>query len=505
MNIFKSKKFRHGSLSVLFTVIFIAAIVLVNIIFNMTLSRFDIKADLSDEGLYSIDASTAEYLKTVDQDVNFIVAAEESTFLNAGMYYKQTAEVMNRFMENNPRFSVKYYNLNANPDVFAKYGTAVSDGCIIVESAESGRYKVISANDYLDPTYSLNGQEISEDEAYYYSYMGYGSYITTERNAAAELCLLSATMIVTDTNPTTVAFTTGFGESYSTVLADLLETNVYSVEQLDMSMGAEISEQIDMLFIYSPRYDYTNEALDIIDRWLDNGGKYGRTLIFVPSTLNFETPNLDAFLADWGLEVGKGFICQTDANYAYQAGSQYQFLQLEQTGYETGIDVTAKNTLGDQLRPVNLLFDEKSNYTTQSILKTYDGAVIKPYNAGDAWQTSDAKEVSAYTVLAESNKVVYDGIEPTYSRVFALGGPVLVNDTFLQAEQVNNAEILMNLFNTASGKEETEITITSKSFSLSTFEITGAQANTIAVIFCIAVPVLVIAAGVVVVIRRKRR
>ena len=505
MNILKSKKFKHGSLSVLFTVIFVAAIILVNVIFNLLLSRFDFSTDLSNESLYSIDASTADYLKTIDHKVNIIVAEEENSFVNSGAYYKQVSEVISRFAESNSNFDVKYYNANANPDIFSKYGTSVTEGSIIVESEKTGMYRIIAPSDYLDPVYYFNGEEVSFEEAYYYSQFGYSSYITTQYNAAAERCLLSATMIVTDDDPTKVAVLTGFGESTSTTITEMLETNVYSVEELDISMAAEISSDIDVVMIFCPLYDYSNDALNIIDRWLDNGGAYGKTLVFVPDLSNFDTPNLDAFLADWGLEIGKGYLCQTDANYAYQAGSEQQILSLEDTDYAEDVDVSSKSTLGDMMRPVNLLFDEKSNYATTSIVKTYDGNVIRPYNAGDAWKTSDAKEVGAYTVVAESSKVMSDGTNLSYSRVFAIGGPAFISDTFLQAAQTNNDEIFMSILNKATGKDETEITITTKTFSLTTFEITDAQANTITVIFCIVVPVLVIGAGTAVVIRRKRR
>ena len=505
MNILKSKKFRHGSLSVLFTVIFVAAIILLNVIFNLLLSRFDFKADLSDEGLYSIEQTTVDYLKTVDKKVNIIVGSDENAFLNLGNYYKQTAEVINRFAENNSNIAVKFYDVNSNPDIFAKYGTDVTDNCIIVENAETGSFRILSENDYFDPVYFFNGSEVSYEEAYYYYYMGYSSYVTTEFNAATESCLLSALMIVTDDNPTKVAFLTGFGESSSAVITELLETNVYTVETIDASMASEIPDDIDVLLIYSPLYDYTNQAINIIDLWLDNNGQYGRTLVYVPSSSNFETPNLDAFLADWGIEIGGGYLCQTDANYAYQAGSQYQFVELQATDYAKGVDVSSKSTLGDQMRPVYQLFQSEGNYKTTALLKTYDGNVIKPYNAGDAWQTSDAKEIGAYNVAVESSKVMSDGSNLHYSRIFALGGPVLINDAIMSAEQTNNAEIFMNMLNIATGKEETEITITNKTFSLTTFEITGAQANTIAVIFCIIVPLAVVAAGVFVVIRRKRR
>lgn len=64
-NPFRNKKFKYGGLSVLFTVIFIVAVVLVNVIITLLGDRFMPTADLTDSGLYSIEQSTVDYLKTV--------------------------------------------------------------------------------------------------------------------------------------------------------------------------------------------------------------------------------------------------------------------------------------------------------------------------------------------------------------------------------------------------------------------------------------------------------
>ena len=58
-NPFKNKKLKYGGLSVLFTVIFIVAVVLVNVIITLLGDRFMPAADLTDSGLYSIEIGRA--------------------------------------------------------------------------------------------------------------------------------------------------------------------------------------------------------------------------------------------------------------------------------------------------------------------------------------------------------------------------------------------------------------------------------------------------------------
>ena len=74
-----------------------------------------------------------------------------------------------------------------------------------------------------------------------------------------------------------------------------------------------------------------------------------------------------------------------------------------------------------------------------------------------------------------------------------------------EANYLNNSDIFLNIFNFASGKDSVEISVSPKSFSVQTFEITASQVQAITVVFAIVVPLLVVAAGVVVIVRRKRR
>lgn len=505
MNIFKNKKFKYGGLSVLFTVIFVVAVVLINVVVNLVLSRFDVKVDLSNNSIYSIEDTTAKYLSGIDDDITITVAYDEDGFVSQGDYYNQTNEIIKRFCESNSRINVRYLPLDANPTVYAAYGSNLSAGCIIVESKNTGRYQVLSTSDYINIVYSFNGETISQSDAYAYYQYGMGDYLTYDTSAAAEQALASKIMSVTDENPVRVAFLTGYGATESDTLTSLLETNVYVTEKIDATLLSTIDEDIDYLFIYAPTTDYTADALKAIDIWLDNGGTYGKSLVYIPSAEAVDTPNLNSFLKDWGIEIGNSYIVQTDGNYAYSSNATYQMLEVQDSDYSTGINITSAATLGDQLRPITLLWDENSNYATTSILKTYAGAKLRPFNVGDAWTVDDVAETDAYNVLVESNKVTYTSGEEVKSRVFVFGGSTLIHDQFLSASQTNNDEILMNLFNVTSKKTDLGLTFSEKSFDIQVATISEAAKNMIAVVFAVIIPIIIIAAGIFVWVRRRRK
>ena len=504
----KGKRIKHGALSVAFTVIFVAAIVLINVIFNMVLDRFDIAADLTDKAIYSIDGSTAEYLAGIDDSVSIIVTAEENAFENTYEYFKQVSEIAKRFANSNPRFTVEYRDLDENPTFYAKYGATLTMGSIIVESEKTGRYVIVTQEDYLSPKYYFmnpsTGQstEVSYEEYYYYYQMGYG-YV--EYYAAAERSLLSAVMNVTNENPVRVAFLTGYGANdNNSPFGDLLESNAFTVEALDIANVERIDPDIDFAVLFAPLYDYDNDDINKLDVWLDNGGMYGKSLLYVPAAQVDVLPKLNSYLREWGLSLESGYVYQTNTDYGYIASPTYQQFTLEDSDYSSGIDVTTKATQADRMKPITILFEESSIYVTTPIISTYSGAVIAPFDMED-WDPSQAESSGTYVIAAESNKTRFEGFDPYRSRVFVISGEYFLDQAFLNASSINNADIMLSIFNTVSDKADIEISVTPQAFGVATFEITGSQAQTITIVFAVVIPLLVIAAGVVVIIRRKRR
>lgn len=503
----RGKRLKHGALSVVFTVIFVTAIVLINIIFNMVLDRFDISADLSDNSMYSIDSTTTDYVAGIQDNITITVTAEETDFENAGAYYKQVSEIVKTFAATNPRITAQYLDLDSNPAFYSNYGATLTAGSIIVESEKTGRNTIITPSDYLSPKYSFNGNEITSDEYSMYYQLGYGStgLLTVEYYAAAERCFLSGIMSVTDESPVRVAvLTEDYGASSPSALISMLEANAYIIEEIKITSVETIDADIDFVILFAPIYDFTNDDLNKIDMWLDNGGKYDKNLMYIAAAAVDELPNLNAYLKEWGLSLGTGYVFQTN-DYAYNGANTYQTLSLAEGTYSEGIDTMTKQTQGDRLKPIELLFDDYSIYSTEAIVSSYSGSVIAPFNGLDGFDPASAEQSGSFPVVASSAKTYYEGVEPHQSRVYVASGHYIVDRTFMESTYLNNSDVFLNIFNYASGKDKVEISVSPKSFSVPTFEITASQRQTIGAVFAIVVPLAVVAAGVVVIIRRKRR
>ncbi len=503
----RKKRFKYGALSVTVTVIFVAAIVLINIIFNMVLDRFDITADFTDNSMYSIDQTTVDYIKGIEDNIQITVTVEEADFENAGAYYKQVSEIVKTFAGNNPRVTAQYLDLDSNPAFYSSYGATLTAGSIIIESEKTGRNVIITPNDYLSPKYSFNGNEITAETYSMYYQLGYGSsgMLTVEYYAAAERCFLSGIMNVTNDDPVRVAvLTEDYGASSPASLVSMLEANAYIVEELKLSSSEKIDPDIDFAILFAPIYDLSNDDLNKIDMWLDNGGKYDKNFMYIAASTVDVLPNVNAYLKDWGISMDSGYVFQTN-DYAFNGGSTYQILEFKEGDYSTGVDTQTKQTQGDRFKPIELLFDEYSIYKTETIVSSYDGAVVAPFDGLDGFEPSNAERSGAFPVVVGSSKTFYEGLEPHQSRVYAVSGHYILDRSFMEAAYLNNSDIFLNIFNFASGKDNVEISVSPKSFSVQTFEITASQVRAITIVFAAAVPLLVVAAGVVIIVRRKRR
>lgn len=507
-NPFMSKKFKHGGLSVLFTVIFIVAIVLVNVVFNLVLDRFDIKADLTDNSIFTLSDESQEYLKGVDKKISFYVTADEDNLKSSGeKLYLQVCEFLEKMTELNSGFTLDYVNLLTDPDFSKGYSETLSDGMIIVQNGENDRYRILKMADFLRYTLS-DGKSYEYSEATYYVY--YGGMSVTGYSSIAEEEILSAVMSVSMDNPTKIAFSEGFGEGDSSVLSGIATKNAYEVTTVNIDKSEKIGEDIDVVVIYAPTSDYNVNAVNKIDEWLSNGGKYGKNLIYVASSTAADTPNLDELLGEWGLSIGKGYVAQLDNEHAFYSGEVIPLLQdLElnkESEYYKNMKLSDNSAfMGWRLRPVNTLWDEKTNFTNTVIASTYgENCVMFPFDADiNTWKPAES-DYRSYNAIVEASKVRYEGTEPSYSRIIAIGSDSIFMENFTGASNYSNAEVALSLLDTNSENGFEKISVMEKSFTADTYQLDSGKQLGIGLTFAVIIPVIIIVIGIIVWVKRRR-
>ncbi len=499
---FNMRSLKHGTLSVVLTIVFIAAVVVVNVIVGILSERFDTTADLTTDQAYTLQEKTEDYLANqLSGDVTLTVLATENDYEAQGTNFKQINELLKKMDMVSSHITLNYLDLNSNPNYSSNFvGEDIAANYIVVESPVTGRHRILTLGDYFAVTDSLSGYDSAVINQYI---QYYGSYVIEGSNI--EQAAVSAMMYVSNDDLVRVAFTEGYGEQDSSTLQTVLKKNGYDVLTLNLTTS-EIPEDVDFVVMFGPTMDVSNENLSKVDKFLDNGGAFGKNFFYFASAQQPETPNIDAFLADWGMEVGFSVIGQSDDNYLISNYTAYAHLQqIMDTEYAGNTYGSSLYTFGANIRPVIQIWEDgaRGGVEQQVLMTTYDKAFLFPLDIGEDDEFSvDTAESGTYNDAVIAYRIHSNTQE--LSQVAVFGSTELANSSFMSLSNANNQTFFINLFNYISGKEDS-IVITSKTNTAVTFDMNASTANTLAIVLCIVIPVIVIVLGIVIWVRRRHR
>ena len=312
--ILKSPQLKYGTYSTVVTVVAIAVIVLVNMIVGKFSENID-NIDLSDSKIYEITDTTKEILADLEHDIQFIVLAEKDSV------DERISIFVEKYAALSKKIDLEWIDPVEHPSALTEYDAASNS--IVVVCEDLGRQEVVSMEDMIVYDYTN------------YYYTGYAD----ESGFDAEGQLTSAVSSVISETSKKIYCTTGHGEaSFGTTILDLLDKSNFTTEEINTLMATEIPEDCDLLFLHAPTTDLTGEELNLIAEYLRNGGD----VFYILAMTSEETPNLDALLAEYGMQKANGYIADTQRNY--QGNYYYIFPQLSVSG-ELANDISTEMVL----------------------------------------------------------------------------------------------------------------------------------------------------------------
>lgn len=504
-----TKQLKHGMMSTVLTVVFVAVVVLVNVVATVLFERYPITIDLTSNKKYSISKESEEYVKKIDTDVLITVFANEDEFSSISTYTKQAIEVMKKYSRYNDKISYRFVDIDSNPDIVSDYeADSVSQYDIIVEtnpSSDVKRTRKITILDMLEfkddfvsqlSDYGMSVETAAAQMGGDLSFLSYyGGYV---ESSCADQAFASAFMTVTDPNPVNVVILTGRNEiSDLSYFQTLLEANGYNVSTIDITKE-DIPEDSSIVVIPAPKTDYLDTEITKVDEFLDNGGDLGKQLLYCASLGQSETPNLDEFLSEYGIEVGDGVICEQSSDYYYQLPYITTTTDISENFNQ---DITSANPtiMNYYARPIKLLFDEQGMYSTEAYVQSTENGYVADATTGETL----AKGKQIYTAVA-SKAVFLDGGGANYSNIIVFGSVDTLSDQMLSYSQFQNREYVISLLNGITHKTD-GIVIEPKVIEANVFDITDKQKNILKWTFILIIPAVVLIVGAIIWMRRKNR
>lgn len=489
-----SQKARRRGISTLFTIGFLVAVVLLNVIVSILGTRFpSINLDLSAQKTNTLTEDAAKAVDAVKTPTTITILASESDvrdnvlYSGYGFNYSEVAVLADKIHERNANIKVEYKDLDKNPTYASELQESnLSAGCVVVSTEK--RHRVLQISDLFSQQtdYTTGGTSI-------YSMVG--------------SALASAVSQVNSDKLPLIAFATGHDEIYeTTALQSLLKNASFETTTFNL-LTDKIPENAQMVMLAAPSSDYTADELKKLDTFLQNSSLAAdRSLLisFYPSQDTL--PNLSAFLKEWGMEVPRSMILESDQSHIVQTDPS---AILTETNVDSTITLSKENTaysnvVMPQASPINLLFTSRDGITTHTLAQSYDTSYLVDANTTD--ETAKNARQQAYTTVALAQKNMTLGGKNYKQNVIVAGSSPMFADGVINTSAYGNGKYAADLVRYAVGETDSETGVLVTPVQTNQVDINMSQAASVILgfgVFTVLIPLCVLAAGFVVFLKRR--
>lgn len=478
----KKRRMKIGVLSLISTIVVIAAVIAANYFIDYVADRYVLEIDMTSESEYEISDETAQLLQTLAESITITVLCDETDYANDADL-RRLPKVLQRYEQlSGGKVLVKYVNAVMNPSVFNEYNELgdLSTGDIIVESEK--RYKSMSPYDLLE--YSTTSQDSST------------AYLTGLR---AEQRLTSAILYVTANKVPKAVYITGHQETTNLEeMESLLASGNYEVGTLSLMQTNEIPSDVDMIIISQPMGDYTEEEIDIIDAFLNDGGR----MIVTYATNTPNLPVLDAYFEEWGVAYENQMVYDTERCYAgYNA---YILPNIETVeGLTDNLD-SKSYAIVPGARSIEILWQQDNWRGTQPLMTSSSSAYAKDLAAESAAyeQTAD-DETGPFNIGVLAYQTEMHNLTSTHSYILFLNAG-FVSDSTLGGSSFLNKDYFLSALNFMSDDSES-VVIESKDLTTASLVVPGSVKTVLYYVLIFIIPGACLIGGVLVWMRRRHK
>ena len=488
-----ARKLKHGGVTTLMTVIFIAVVVVVNVIFGALTKRFpSMNLDLTAQKLNTLSDQALEVAKGVEQETNlYLIGSEEAYLQNRlgaayaqeGMDYSQVATLAEKLQEVNRNIHMEFIDPDTNPKFISDHAEdGLTSGCVLVET--ESRHRVLDISDFF---------------AWDTSSTTYQQTIVSQVDSA----LARALELVNMQDVPLIAVATGHNEmldsSALSAFNELMERQNFEVRQFDM-LTEEIPEQTQVLMIPTPQTDYTTEEIEKLHAYLDDETHdMHKTILTLFHTTQDKLPKLESFLEEWGFSLSAGRVEETDANRMIAASPGFMLVNADQSKVLTTGEY--RNLVIRESRPMSLLFSNNNNIAAYPLWTTADSAYAY---SGESSEGDPETGVQIAAAMADTYQT-FAGDNWRRS-VIVFGTSYVFTDRFITATAYGDANYIRDLLQYATGTDGSQVTVQTKQVQTRVLDVSASQSTVLLLglgVFTIGIPLVIVIWGLVVFLRRR--
>ncbi|MDD6035422.1 MAG: GldG family protein [Lachnospiraceae bacterium] len=474
---FQSKGFRSGAYATVISILVIVAVIIVNLI----VSALDIRKDLTVDGNKSLTGETEELLSGLEDDLTFYFLMKEGQSLS---WLDPSFEMyIDLYQKESKKINFETVDLLLNPKFAEQYtDETVIQYSIIVVNENTKKSKYISSEDMVLTKMTM------DTSTFQYKTEVTGLDIEGQINAAIRY--------VTSGQQTNLYAVTGHGElELGTEGMNLLRKANIEYNTFEIMTADSVPEDCDVLYIAVPSTDYTEAELKVLESYADRGGDFLICAVYQEGMDNF-----NRLLAKYGVEVENGIVVEGDSK-RHHPDSALALFPIVGTSHEITAGLTGSSYLPMPNSYVLTQPDQDNkNLTITTLLSTSEKAFLKSVQNGQIVMTKEEGDPEGPFDIG-----VYVKNTDTDSEAVILSNGFVFYDNYLMIDSYANAGLLTGSINYMSEVESVSAIRTISFESEEMLAITASEANAIAVMFVIVIPVLLMVAGIVTMVRRRNR
>ncbi len=165
----------------------------------------------------------------------------------------------------------------------------------------------------------------------------------------------------------------------------------------------------DMILIAAPVRDVTLEEIVLLNSFLDNGGEYGKTVMYFCSERYVKLSNLHSFLRKWGVSVTEADTLMCAEKSGYFAKNSQMTAMSQGSDYTANSDKSGGTYIMDNCTPISVV-KGVSGVDVKTILKTRSDKVDVLPKKKRRQENEDESEIASreYPLLTLSQKSTDD-------------------------------------------------------------------------------------------------
>ena len=495
-NPFRSNKFKRGGMATLLTVVFIAIVVALNVVATALTDRFpSLDIDMTAQGLNTLSDQALEIAKGVEQETTiYLIGTEEAyennqigqsylSYYGVELEYNQVASLARRLAEANSKIKVEFVDPDSNPEFVSQYAEDnLTTGKVLVKT--EARHRVLTVTDL----YSIEQDQTTG---------------ATNSYSMVDSALAGALEVVNMDNVPIFAIATGHDELLNTSnmasFISMMEDQNFEVQEVDL-LTQDLPEGTQVLMLPTPTTDYSTEELDKIRAYLnDTTQENPLTVLTTTYPTQGDMPNFDAFLEEWGVRVQEGVVAETDTN-------QMAIADVTAVLVDHDEEFLSGNTY-DRLvsyysSPLELLFEANNSVSTYPLWTTSDSAYI--LTEENANTEDEDRATSSQTVATLSSKYVQVNGSSMTRSLLVFGSSNVFLDSFM-SNAFSDASYVKDALLNLTGNSGSSVSVVTERVQTNEMDITATRSTMDfwGIVFIAGIPVVILAAGLVIFLKRR--